>query len=267
MEYSSMKRKGLCVIVLMLGVVFIGHAADKVKGSGTLETKEWEITDYNAIKVDGLYEIHYEQSNDEIFLEITVDDNLQQYIQAEVKDRALSIGFSKNVKVEQFTKFIIKTNSKWLKEARIAGNANFMVESPLTGDEMMIKAKDNSLIQLKEPIALGKLNLDVAGSANMVVNDLHVDKLECTINGSGSITLKSGEAKEGSYSIASSGDIHAFGVAVPDLKCNVTGSGTAEVQATNFLKASLVGKGNIRYKGTTNVQQTKIGKGVIEEVK
>lgn len=262
-----MKRKGLLLFTLLAGIALLVQAADKVKGSGTLETKEWKVTDYNSIRIDGVYEIHYEQSDKEPFLEITVDDNLQPYIQAEVKDRVLTVGFVRETKVEEFTRFIIRTNSKWLKEARIAGNANFMVNSPLTGDEIIIKAKDNTLIQLKAPIALGKLNLDVAGSANMVVDDLHVDKLECNINGSGSITLKKGNAAEGSYVISNSGDIHAFGVEVPELKCNVAGSGTAEVYATNSLKASLLGKGTIRYKGTPEVQQKKIGKGTIEQVK
>lgn len=262
-----MKSKGLFIAVLLLGVVCVARAAEKVKGSGTLETKEISITDYNSFRVDGTYEIHYEQSDEEPFLEITVDDNLQQYVVAEVKDRVLAVGFSKAVKVEQFTKFHIKTNSKWLKEARIAGNANFIVGSPLTGDELNIKGTDNSLIQLKAPAVLGKLDLDVAGSANMVVDDLHVDRLECTMNGSGSITLKSGKAKEGSYKIASSGDIQAFGVVVENLSCNVAGSGLAEIHASENLKTVLVGKGTIRYKGAAPNQQTKLGKGIIEEAK
>ena len=67
--------------------------------------------------------------------------------------------------------------------------------------------------------------------------------------------------------ITSSGDIHAFGLAVPQLSCKVTGNGLAEVHATDNLKANVVGKGNIRYKGPTAVQQRIIGKGTVEEVK
>lgn len=78
---------------------------------------------------------------------------------------------------------------------------------------------------------------------------------------------KKGNAKEGDYSIVSSGDIHAFGIAVPQLSCKVTGNGLAEVHATDNLKANVIGKGNIRYKGPTAVQQRIIGKGTVEEVK
>lgn len=139
--------------------------------------------------------------------------------------------------------------------------------SPLTGDETVIKANANSLVQLKETVTVGKLDLNVSGSANMVVNHLEADKIECDIDGSGSITIKKGNAKEGDYSIVSSGDIHAFGLAVPLLSCKVTGNGLAEVHATDNLKANVIGKGNIRYKGPTAVQQRIIGKGTVEEVK
>ena len=261
-----MRLKGFLSVVLLLSLVYTAQAADKVKGSGKLETEEKKITDYNSIRINGVFDIHYEQSENEPFLEVTVDDNLQPYIEVEVKDRVLTVGFRKGTKVEGFTKFVIKTRSKWLKEARIAGNANFMVDSPLTGDEAVIKARDNSLIQLKAPAVLGKLDLDVTGSANIVVDDVHVDKLECSINGYGSITLKKGKAAEGSYSILSDGDIHAFGVEVQVLNCKVAGSGTAEIHTTEELKTSLLGKGNIRYKGVEPSQLTKIGKGTIEHV-
>ena len=86
-----------------------------------------------------------------------------------------------------------------------------------------------------------QLELNGSGSANMVVNDLQVDKLECSINGSGTINLKKGNAKEGEYSITSSGEIMAFGVDVPELSCKMTGNGTMEVHPTakvkSFIKA------------------------------
>jgi hypothetical protein len=46
-----------------------------------------------------------------------------------------------------------------------------------------------------------------------VVNELKTDKLECSINGSGTINLKAGNAEEADYSITTDGEIMAFGVA------------------------------------------------------
>jgi len=261
-----MRTKGLLSIIMLLGLLFTAQAADHVKGNGKLSSKKITIDDYNSIKIDGVIDFNYEQSDAAPYIEVTVDENLHEYVNINIKDRELSIGF-KGVKVDHYTKFIVKTNSKWLKEVKAAGNANFMVNSPLTGDEIKINANSNCLVQLKEPVKMGKLDLNVSGSANMVINELQADKLECSINGSGTINLKKGDAKEGAYSITSSGEIMAFGVAVPELSCKMTGNGSMEVHATNNLKANIVGKGKIRYKGPTAVQQKVLGKGSVEEVK
>lgn len=261
-----MKAKRLLSIIMLFGLIISAQAADHVKGNGKLTTKKISIDDYNAIKIDGVIDFNYEQSNETPSIEVTVDENLHPYVSVEINDRVLTVRF-KGAKVDHYSKFIVKTNSKWLKEVKASGNANFMVNSQLTGDETTIKANSNCLVQLKEPVKVGKLDLNVSGSANMVVNELQADKLECSINGSGTITLKKGKASVGEYSITSSGEIMAFGVEVPDLTCKMTGNGTMEVHSTDNLKANVVGKGNIRYKGPTAVQQKVLGKGSVEEVK
>ena len=261
-----MRTKGLLSIIMLLGLLFTVQAADHVKGNGTLTTKKIKIDDYNAIKIDGVIDFNNEQSNAEPYIEITVDENLHEYVNINKKDRELSVGF-KGAKVDHYTKFIVKTNSKWLKEVKASGNANFIANSPLKGDELKINANSNCLVQLKQEVEVGKFDLNVSGSANMVVNELKTDKLECSINGSGTINLKAGNAEEADYSITTDGEIMAFGVAVPEVNCKITGKGSAQIHPTDNLKATIVGKGNIRYKGPTAVQQKVIGKGTVEEVK
>ena len=240
----------LCALIgLFVGTSSL-WAVDHVKGNGNLTSKKISIEDFNAIRFDGVIDFNYEQSDAPATIEVTVDQNLHDYINIE----------------DHFTKFIVKTNSKWLNEVKVSGNGNFMLNSEYTGDEMTIKANANSLVQLKNKVTVGKLNLDVSGSANMVANNIEVDKLECDIDGSGSITLKKGTAKEGDFGIVSSGDLHALGIEIPRIECSVTGNGLAEVRPTKNLKASIIGKGKIRYKGPTAVEQRVIGKGTIEEI-
>lgn len=255
----------LCALIgLFVGTSSL-WAVDHVKGNGNLTSKKISIEDFNAIRFDGVIDFNYVQSEAPATIEVTVDQNLHDYVNIEIKDRVLQIGF-KGAKVDHFTKFIVKTNSKWLNEVKVSGNGNFMLNSAYAGDEMTIKANANSLVQLKNKVTVGKLNLDVSGSANMVANNIEVDKLECDIDGSGSITLKKGTAKEGDFGIVSSGDLHALGIEIPRIECSVTGNGLAELRPTKNLKANIIGKGKIRYKGPTAVEQRVIGKGTIEEI-
>ncbi|MGM9759519.1 MAG: head GIN domain-containing protein [Parabacteroides sp.] len=263
-----MKRMGWLWMALSFCCLSMAvHAADRVKGDGKLTTKSITIDDFNAVKMDGVIDFTYVQSDEASTIEITIDSNLHPYINIEVKDRVLSIDF-KGAKVDHYTKFIVKTNSRWLSEARVYGNANFMVESKITGDELKIKTNDNSLVQFKKPVKVGKLDLNVSGSANIVMADIQAGKVDCDINGSGSITVKSGSVNEGSFNVLSSGDMHAFGLQVKQANCNMKGSGTIEIHATDNLKTSVVGKGKIRYKGSPSMDKNfVVGKGSVEQVK
>ena len=221
---------------------------------------------YYRIDIDGIMDFSYVQSEgDASKLEVTLDDNLHQYLDVQTTDRKLTIRFNKKVRVTQLTKFVVKANSKWLKDLRVSGNANFMAQTPLSGDELKVKGLDNSLIQFLKPVEMGVLQLSVNNSANIVAENIKIDRLECNMDGSGSIRLKNGTANQANYTIVSSGDIHAFGVQVKSANCKVAGSGTMEVYPLDAMKANLVGKGNIRYKGNVNVEQRIIGKGKIEK--
>ena len=266
MKTKVIWTKTILCMALLCGWFTSAQAVDHVKGDGKLTAKQITVADFNAIKVDGVMDFYYEQSDAPAKVEVTVDQNLHPYVNIEVNDRTLTVNF-KGAKVDHFTKFIVRANSKWLAEAKLSGNANLVVNGPLTGDETTIKANANCLVQLKGLVTVGKLDLNIAGSANMVVNNLKADKIECDIDGSGSVTLKDGSVKEGEYSAVGSGDIHAFGLSVSQLTCKMTGSGLMEVNAPDKLKANLIGKGKIRYKGPTTIEERIIGKGSIEEVK
>ncbi len=261
-----MKVKGLLLMAFLFGFFAIGQAADDVKGNGKPSTVTMSVDDFNRIDIDGIMDFSYIQSDgDASKLEVTLDDNLHQYLDVQTTDRKLTIRFNKKVRVTQLTKFVVKANSKWLKDLRVSGNANFMAQTPLSGDELKVKGLDNSLIQFLKPVEMGVLQLSVNNSANIVAENIKIDRLECNMDGSGSIRLKNGTANQANYTIVSSGDIHAFGVQVKSANCKVAGSGTMEVYPLDAMKANLVGKGNIRYKGNVNVEQRIIGKGKIEK--
>ncbi len=265
-NFKDMKTKTSVIILLFTLLSYPVLAAEKIKGNGNLVSKENEISDYNKIRVNGLYDIYYTQSDDSPYLEITVDDNLMPYVHVTIKDRVLSIGF-KGAKVESFTKFIIKTNSRWLKEVQAAGNAGFYLESPLQGDEFVVKSSNNCLVQLKHKVEMGKINLKISGAANIIAEELVTEKLSCNITGTGSMNLQKGTANEGSFDIMNSGVIHASGIEIKNATCKVAGSGMAEINATDNLKINVLGNATVRYKGTADVEQRKIGKGTIEEIK
>jgi hypothetical protein len=254
----------LTTIILLFSIGV--NAIDHVRGNGKLTTKKINIDDYNSIRVDGVIDFTYTQSDKTPELEITLDENLHQYVFIDIDDKELIVKFT-GVKVDHYTKFAITSNSKWLKKIKASGNSNIIINSSLIGDELNVEANSNCLIQARRSIQVGALDFKVAGSANVVCNSVKVDKLKCAITGSGTINLKNGSTTQSKYTITSSGEIMSYGVTATDADCKLTGNGSIELTAEKSLKAYVVGKGTIMYKGTPSVEQKVVGKGKVEKVK
>ncbi|MDF9830567.1 head GIN domain-containing protein [Parabacteroides sp. PF5-6] len=258
--------KEALLVVSLCCLSLIAWAADPVKGNGVLTTEKVTVSDFNEIRINGPMAFQYEQSDvASPFVEVTIDENLYPHLVIEVKNRELTIEFRK-IKIENITQFTVKSNSPWLKEARLAGNAALNIQKPLSGDEIILRGTGNCLINCTGGIKAGTLELLTRQSANIIVNDLEAEELKCDMDGSGSIRLKGGKAVTGKYSITGSNDLHAFDAKVADLSCKITGSGMAEIQATEKLKVSIIGKGTVKYKGIDPDVQTTIGKGTITKI-
>ncbi len=259
-----MKAKLFITTLLILLIVPFVSADERVKGNGKLEKLVVEIDEFNAIRVDAIIDLVYEQSEGAPTLEVTLDENLHPFVKAEIKNRTLHLGFT-GAKVDHFTKFVVKASSTWLSEVRLDENAGFHIEGPLKGDAFKIRAGASALVELKNPIEVGKLTIDASNSSNIIVENAQIDEIDASAGVKATIYLKGGQAKLGKYSSVSGGEIFGLGFDVPVLSCSITGNGTIEAFCSNALKARVVGKGTIRYKGAKTVDSSKIG-GTIEEI-
>jgi len=260
-----MKTKGLILLTLLLGCFLTVGATNHVKGNGQLTTKKISIGDYNAIKIGAVADFYYEQNNEAPYIEVTIDENLHQYVNLDVTERELQIGF-KGATVDHFTKFTIHTNSKWLKEVKIDGNAKFVISTPISGDELKINGNSGCVVNAQQQIKTGQLTVEAAGSCTINIAGISVTNLNCKIAGNGIINITNGTAKTGECNIANKGQIHAFGCMVDDMNCKIIGKGQAEVSASKNLYLSLIGRGSISYKGEAEVHQTIVGGGKVQKV-
>lgn len=258
-----MKVKEILLVVMFSLMATIAWAADPIKGNGTLTTEKITVSDFNEIRINGPMSFEYEQTEAvSPAVEVTIDENLYPHLHIEVKNRILTIEFRK-IKVEGITEFKVKSQSTWLKEARLAGNAALNIQTPLTGDEIILRGTANCLINCTSLIKAGTLELITKQSANIIVEDIDTEELKCDMDGSGSIRIKNGKAPMGKYSITGSSDLHAYDMEITDLTCKITGSGLAEVFATDKLKANVIGNGKIKYKGLPTITSVSMGKGTI----
>jgi hypothetical protein len=280
----------LCLLTLSAATV---QASDQtIQGTGKVTTRTINITDYSAISLSGSMHFEYEQSNAAPFLSITVDENLFEYIRAEVKSGELIIapkseqenGSSYNL---QPTVYKIKSNSKDLIKLSKAGSGNFFAKSALkistldieqagsgnvelekevTGNTLKVNAAGSGNFQAPGKIQTTNLLLELAGSGGIITKEVDLQSLKCSLAGSGSLTLL-GRASKASYNLAGSGKIKALECKAEQASADLAGSGRIEVFATQKLTANCMGSGSIAYKGNpADIQKEKAGSGSIKAV-
>jgi hypothetical protein len=114
----------------------------------------------------------------------------------------------------------------------------------------------------KEGITTNSLKLRISGSGDML-GKVSVKTLESSISGSGDMKL-SGRADNSTVSVVGSGDYTARNLLTVSCAVRVSGSGDAEINASDRVDAAVHGSGDVRYTGAAkNVSSSKTGSGDI----
>ena len=110
-----------------------------------------------------------------------------------------------------------------------------------------------------------KIELAVSGSGNIKV-DLDAPAVDAEMSGSGNINL-SGMAKHFEGKLSGSGNISAMDLKTEETEIRISGSGNADVFASEKLNVKVTGSGDVRYKGGAQQVSSNItGSGSVKKV-
>ena len=254
LKINQMKTKVLLLIASLLTTLTGFAITEKtVDGNGNVITKEISISDYNEISTVGVMEFVYEQSDAAPYLKVTIDENLFPLLKINVEGKELKVGpkrineSSRNGNTYNLnpTTFKVVTNSREIKELNVVSSGDFIIASPIN---------------------ISKLEINMAGSGNIIAKDIQLDNLSCSLASSGEIEVI-GTVDRASFNVAGSGEIKAFDCQARKAECNIASSGEISVYATQILDANIVGSGEIHYKGDPEISKSIMGSGSINKVK
>ena len=216
-----------------------------VKGNHQIVNETIVIDDYDEIALSLPAEVIYRQvSQEEPFLQVSVDENILPLLDIFVRDNRLVIKQKENYNLRP-SRFVIYTNSRSLNNVSIAGTGDVLLQNAVNARDMKVS---------------------ITGSGDFKTDSLYCENLEASIAGSGDILL-SGAATSAQYKVTGSGDIRAFDYLVENLTCNITGSGDIQAFVDKKLVARITGSGDIRYKGNPESVDKKVtGSGDISRV-
>ncbi len=208
--------------------------AQRVSGNGKVIEKTRQVGNFDQVGVSGSFDVFLVKGT-EGKVELSVEQNLEPYLETEVSNGKLKIRWQKgtNIRTTKSTKVTV-----YFEEVSGVGLSG-------SGD-----------IVSRDPLNTKDLDIAVAGSGDIKL-EVNTDHVDAAVSGSGDIEL-SGTTKEFSSAVAGSGDIEAYDLKAETAELKISGSGTIRASVEKELMARISGSGNIKYKGNPRIEDIKV---------
>jgi hypothetical protein len=186
----------------------------EVKGSGQDATRIIDLSTnrFDGINLQTVGNLVVTHSAQKQSLEITADDNLLDYLTAQVNNNKLELGTQNG--------FSISTRN------------------------------DVSYHLYVSDFALNRIVL--SGQGSIEIERLRTQDLSCLISGSGNIRINDGNATKQTIEISGSGEYDAFRFQAEHSNVKISGSGKAFIHTNQSLDVEISGSGTCTYSGHPN---------------
>jgi hypothetical protein len=198
---------------------------NRIKGNGNLITSEKPVSAFEGISVEGSAEVRFHAS-EEYKAVVTVDENLDQYVEVFTSKNVLTIHFEKNSNVS-YTKFLVDVYCPLLNYVSVSGSAD---------------------LECVDKIVTPKFTAKISGSGKMNM-DINCEDFSWSVSGSGSMTV-TGTAQNAFVKISGSGSFNGHQFITSSATVSISGSGNITVYAEEKLDAIISGSGDLKYYGS-----------------
>ena len=225
---------------LVIFFVMFCSCKRSIKGEGAVVTETRDITDATEIELSIPAIVNFVEA-DSFSCAIAAQKNILESIKTKVSGGELTIESDKNFNINKPVQIVISLPK--ISAITLNGSGEISGINNLHDKQLELELNGSGKIKLS-----GKI-LDI----------------ESVINGSGEIYIK-GKCDQQKISINGSGDFHGYELESANSRIEINGSGDAEVNVSDELKANLTGSGNIRYKGNPHIKSDITGSGNVQKI-
>jgi hypothetical protein len=234
------------VLAALIGILALASTSCKwtigvVRGSGDIESEEREVSGFNEIQLTGIGNLIIEQGDKEA-LRVEADDNIIGLIETEVRGNKLHIGFKRGVNVVPTSRIKFYLTVKDLSRIDLSGLGDIDCDKFETDD----------------------LEFHISGSGDIDF-EIVAENIETDVSGLGDINL-SGKVDSQRIQISGSGKYDAEELESKYCEVEISGLGSATVNASDDLDIEINGAGNVYYKGDPHIFQHISGLGRIKSL-
>ncbi|HMN06357.1 MAG TPA: head GIN domain-containing protein [Flavobacteriales bacterium] len=230
---------------ILLSLTFLSLGAcrmDCAVGTGPVEQRALDIGPFTGIEVGGAISVVIEKGSEQKVV-ARGQANLIDLLGTEVKSGIWKIRSPQCWRTSEPFEIHITTASQ-LASIDIGGS----------GD-----------VRAANVFGSGRTKLAVHGSGSIQIDEINEKKIEVSISGSGTATLR-GTCAVLDGSISGSGDLNGRELAANEASLKISGSGDATITAISKLTAKVSGSGTVRYAGKPDIESKVSGSGSVTPI-
>ena len=240
-----MKKAIVAILAMTLLIsIMIAGCEGVVTGSGNLETKQYNFSDFNRVDIGYAFEVEIDQSSS-YSISITADDNLFKHIQVIKDGETLKIGFKRILSLGSVT-LKAKVTMPQLRGLEFSGATRGTVSGFSSTENLDVDVSGASSLDLVD-ISAGDIKFEVSG-ASEVIGDIAAGDADFDVSGASTVQLE-GSAIDIVADAFGASRVKLAAFSIDNADVELSGASIGTVKLDGRLDADLSGASKLDYIG------------------
>jgi len=231
------------LMVIVLSLACLIACMGVVRGSGKLETKEYDYSGFTSVEIGYAFEVEVIQS-DSFNVEITADDNLFEYIQVDKRGDTLEIRLRSGY--AYFATKVASITMPTLDHLSLSGASRGAVSGFSSSDSMKFNVSGASTLDI-EDMEAGDTSLEISG-ASRVSGTIKIDDGTFEVSGASTVELD-GNADDLTAEVSGASTLALDGFIVANADVEISGASNTTINTSGNLDITLSGASKLEYIG------------------
>jgi hypothetical protein len=255
---KDMRRIWFVLTVLILALTSAAFSTScqtfhVLTGSGHSVSQNFDLADFASISARSTFDVEVSQGAT-YSVSVTVDDNLQKYLEVEKDGDTLNLGMKAGY---LYNKAHLKARVTMprLTGLTVSGASTGNASGFTSSDDLTIIVSGASHASLNNT-AVNKLTLDISGASRATGNVNASANVDLQASGASTIEI-TGKGIDADIESSGASTVNLNDFVVRDVRFDISGASNATINATGTLSGEVSGASHLNYSGTLTLGSIK----------
>jgi hypothetical protein len=240
-----MRKTIILMAVMLLVFLLVPGCFGFITGSGNLETREFNYSDFTRVEVGNAFEVEVIQS-DSFSITITSDDNIFEYLNVAKSGETLRIWLKSGYRYTSCTS-IAEITMPELHRLELSGATSGTIVGFSSAHDFILELSGASSLDINN-MAAGDIRFNISGASNVTGSVTASGNAALDLSGASSVTL-SGSANDLNADASGASHLGLDDFPVNNASIELSGASSGTVNLYGTMDADLSGASHLYYIG------------------